>query len=164
VNVRNRSHTITAAVAIPPGGAEGVLAAQGSRLGGWSLYVQHGRLRYVHNLVGAEEHSLVSTAELTPGRHLLAFRFVRTAEHRGHATLQIDGLVVGEVEIPRFTPTRFSLTGAGLTCGRGTALAVSDDYDGPFPFTGVLEQVVIEVDGPPYRDPVGEAAVAIATQ
>ena len=164
VNVRNRSHTIIATVTVPSGGAEGVLAAQGSLLGGWSFYVQHGRLRYVHNFVGLEEHRVVSTVELTPGAHSLTFRFARTGEHRGDATLLIDGAVVAEAEIPRFTPTRFSLTGAGLTCGRGGALAVTDDYSGRFPFTGVLEHVVIEVDGPPYCDAAGEAVVAIRTQ
>jgi arylsulfatase len=56
VNVRNRSHTITAEVEIPAGGADGVLIAQGSLLGGWSLYVKDARLRYVHNYVGMEEH------------------------------------------------------------------------------------------------------------
>src|SRR6185369_6926123 len=44
VNVRNRSHTVTATVIIPPDGAQGVLVAQGSRLGGWALYVRDGRL------------------------------------------------------------------------------------------------------------------------
>ena len=164
VNVRNRSHTITASVIIPPGGAEGVLAAQGSLLGGWSFYVQHGRLRYVHNFVGLEQHRVASTVELTHGAHALVCRFARTGEHCGTITLLVDDVVVVAGEIPRFTPTRFSLTGAGLTCGRGTALAVTEDYAGPFPFTGGLEHVVIEVDGAPYCDPAGEAALAIRTQ
>jgi arylsulfatase len=38
VNVKNRSHTITAEVVIPDGGAEGVLLADGGRFGGYSLY------------------------------------------------------------------------------------------------------------------------------
>jgi arylsulfatase A-like enzyme len=164
VNVRNRSHTITATVIIPSDGAEGVLAAQGSLLGGWSFYVQEGCLRYVHNFVGLEEHRVASAVELTAGAHTLALRFARTGEHRGEVTLLVDATVVGTGEIPHFTPTRFSLTGAGLTCGRGTTLAVTDQYAGPFPFTGVLERVVIEVEGQPFHDAAGEAAVAIRTQ
>jgi arylsulfatase len=164
VNVRNRSHTVTATVMVPDGGAQGVLASQGSRLGGWSFYVQHGGLRYVHNFVGLEQHSVYSASELAPGAHVLAFRFTRTGQHRGAVTLLVDGVSVATGEIPRFTPTRFSLTGAGVTCGRGNEPAVSDDYAGPFPFTGVLEHVVIEVDGAPFCDPAGEAAVAIRTQ
>ena len=164
VNVRNRSHTITAAVTIPASGAEGVLAAQGSRLGGWSLYVQHGRLHYVHNFVGIKEQRIVSADELRPGPHELAMRFVRSSDHRGRAALLVDGVEVGATEIKRFTPTRFSLTGAGLTCGRGNPLAVTDDYAGQFPFTGELQHVVIEVDGALFRDPEAEAEVAIRTQ
>jgi arylsulfatase len=164
VNVRNRSHTITADVTIPPGGADGVLLAQGSLLGGWSFFVHRRRLRYVHNFVGLEEHHVVSTDELTPGPHTLVFRFTRTGEHRGHATLLVDGMIVGGGEIPRFTPTRFSLTGAGLTCGRGTALAVTDVYSGCFPFGGGLQRVVVEVEGAAFWDPAGEAIVAIRSQ
>jgi arylsulfatase len=164
VNVRNRSHTISAAVTIPPGGAEGVLVAQGSLLGGWSLYVQHGRLHYVHNFVGLEQHRVASALELPPGAHTLAVQFARTGEHCGDATLLVDGVAVGAAAIARFTPTRFSVTGAGLTCGRGDALAVTDDYAGAFPFTGGLERVVIEVEGPPFRDAAGEAAAAIRSQ
>src|SRR5262249_28121735 len=49
VNVRNRSHVVRAEVDVPAGGAEGVVVAQGSLLGGWALYVKDGRLRYAHN-------------------------------------------------------------------------------------------------------------------
>jgi arylsulfatase len=46
--VLNRPHSITATVDIPDG-AEGVLLSQGSAAGGYSLFVQDGRLHYVHN-------------------------------------------------------------------------------------------------------------------
>jgi arylsulfatase A-like enzyme len=164
VSVRNRSHRIEAAVEIPAGGAEGVLIAQGSLLGGWSFYVKDGRLCWVHNLSGLEEHRVTATTRLAPGPHTLGFRFTRTGDHRGTGTLLVDGVAVGEGEIPRFTPTRFSLTGAGLTCGRGDGLPVTDDYAAPFVFTGRLDRVVIEVDGPEYRDPEGEARAAVTTQ
>jgi arylsulfatase len=165
VNVRNRSHRIVAEAEIPPGGAAGVLVAQGSLLGGWALYVKDGRLHYAHNFVGMEEHRVTSDAVLAPGARALAFRFTRTGEHEGTGELLVDGAVAGRVDIPRFTPTRFSLTGAGLACGRSpSGLAVTDDYRAPFPFTGTLRRVVVEVDGPPYRDAEGEARVAVTTQ
>ncbi len=40
INVKNRSHTITAEVEIPRGGGEGVILAQGGRFAGWSLYMR----------------------------------------------------------------------------------------------------------------------------
>jgi hypothetical protein len=164
VNVRNRTHRVTAEVDIPPGGAEGVLVSQGSLLGGWSLYLKDGRLHWVHSFSRLEEHRVTSRAPVAPGARTLGFTFTRTGEHRGTGRLLVDGAVVGEGEIPRFTPTRFSLTGAGLLCGRSAGLPVTDDYRAPFRFTGHLHRVVIEVDGPEFRDPEEEARVAIARQ
>jgi arylsulfatase len=163
VNVRNRSHLITAEVEMTASD-EGVLLAMGSLLGGFALYVRARRLRYVHNFVGMEEHRLCADGDLAPGRHTLAFRFTRTGEHEGRGSLLVDGTVVAEGDIPRFTPTRFSLTGAGLTCGYGLEPAVSDDYRAPFPFSGRLDRVVVEVEGAAWRDPEDEARVAIVTQ
>jgi len=62
-------------VEIPDGGAEGILLAQGSGLGGYVLFVRDRRLHYVHNFCGLEEHRVTSTAEVPPGEHALAFRF-----------------------------------------------------------------------------------------
>jgi arylsulfatase A-like enzyme len=163
-NVRNRSHAIAADVELPAGGAEGVLLAMGSLLGGFALYVREGRLRYAHSFVGLEEHRIWSDAVLPAGRHTLAFRFAKTGEHRGTGTLWVDDRQVAEAEIPHFTPTRFSITGAGLTCGHGLEPPVTDDVPGAFPFTGRLLRVVVEVEGLPYRDPEGEAQIAIVTQ
>ena len=38
------------------GQSDGVLLALGSALGGWSLHVLDGQIRYVHNLYGKERH------------------------------------------------------------------------------------------------------------
>lgn len=164
VNVKNRSHTISAEVELAAGGAEGVLAAQGSVLGGWSFHLVDGRLRYEHNLATLERQRLEAKLSLGAGAHVLAFRFTRTGEHRGRGALLVDGAVVAEAEIPRFTPGRFSLTGAGLTCGYATGFPPSDDYRAPFRFTGTLRRVVIEVEGPELVDPEAEAEAAIASQ
>ncbi len=164
VNVRNRSHVVTASVEVGDGGAEGVLLSQGSLLGGWSLFVKNGRFEYVHQRCGAEEMRVTGPVALTAGSHELTFRFSRTGEHAGTGELLIDGQVVGAGEIPRFTPSRFSLTGAGLVCGADPGLPVCDDYRAPFVWTGVLHRVVVEVDGSPYVDPEAEAEAAVITQ
>ena len=88
-----------------------MILAQGSGLGGWSLYVTEGRLAYVHNFVALEEHHVESPEPLTPGRHQVEFHFERTGEHRGVGHLLVDGTETARVDIPRFTLTRFSLTG-----------------------------------------------------
>src|SRR5204862_4897832 len=43
INTKNRSHTITAEVMVPKGGANGVIISQAGRFGGWSLYVKDGK-------------------------------------------------------------------------------------------------------------------------
>ncbi len=164
VNVKNRSHRIEAHVVVDGAEAEGVLLAQGSRLGGWCLYVHDGRLHYVHNRSAVETHHLQGAATLEPGPHVFVFDFTKTGEHRGHARLLADGQLVAEGGIDRFTPGRFSLTGAGVTCGYGNGLPVADDIDSPFPFHGIIDQVTVEVDGEAFVDPGEEAEAVIAMQ
>jgi arylsulfatase len=163
-NIRNRSHTITAEVEMPAAGAEGILLAQGSLLGGYAFFVKDGRLHYVHNYCGLEQHRASSTVDVPAGAHTLGFRFAKTGEHQGAGTLLIDGQPAGDVDIPRFTRTRFSLTGEGLCCGYDRGLQVCDDYRPPFAFTGRLRRVVIDVEGPAFVDPAAEVDYAIKTQ
>jgi hypothetical protein len=37
---------VTAEIAVPAGGAEGVIIAQGGNIGGWALYAKGGKLRH----------------------------------------------------------------------------------------------------------------------
>jgi arylsulfatase len=46
INIRNKSHSITAQLIVPEGKpCEGVVLSQGGFAGGWILYVREGRLR-----------------------------------------------------------------------------------------------------------------------
>jgi arylsulfatase len=161
--VKGRSHTITAEVEIPDDGAEGALLAQGSILGGFTFFVQDDRLQYVHNYVGREEHHLVADRSLSPGAHTLAFVFDSDGLFRGgRARLEVDGDIVATADIPRFTPIRFSVTDAGLTCGEDTGSAVSPRYRPPFPFTGTLDRVLVDVAERDKIDPDAAVEVALA--
>jgi arylsulfatase A-like enzyme len=164
VNVRNRSHRISAHVVVGSDPVEGVLLALGSRLGGWTFFIKEERLYYVHNYVGLEETAISADCSLTQGPHTLGFAFSKTGEHRGVGALLVDGAEIARGEIAHFTPVRFSLHGAGLSCGRDIGLPVSVAYDHDFPFSGRLEQVVVEVDGLAVTDAEEEAAGAIAQQ
>ncbi len=164
VNVKDRPHTITADIEVPPGGAEGVVLALGSFLGGWALYLVDGRLHYAHNLAGHTIDVVTSDTVLAPGPHTVAMRYGSDPDRPKVAELVADGAVVGEGEITRFSPNRYSLTGAGLTCGYARAPAVCDDFVAPFRFTGTLGPVVVEVAGAPLVDAEAEAEDAIASQ
>ncbi len=164
VKVLNRSHTITAEVAIPTGGAEGVLLAQGGRFAGYSLYVQDRRLHYVHNYLGLQEHRISSAEELPTGRLTLRFVFTKSGEHQGNGALFVDDRQVGEGEILRTVPHLFDHTAEGLCCGYDSGLPVTDEYRSPFRFTGTIARVVVDVSGTPYVDPEAEARAAIVAE
>ena len=143
VNLKNRSHSITAEVEIPADGAEGVLLAHGSWFAGYSLYVKNRRLIYVHNYLGLEEYRVSATEDLPAGKAVLQFRFTRTGEHQGRGTLLVNGRPVGEGEIPRTIPAVIETSGEGLCCGYDSGVPVTTDYVSPFRFTGRIAQVVV---------------------
>ncbi len=165
VNVKNRPHTITAFVEMPDGaGASGVLAVQGSVLGGWSFHLlADGRLCYVHNLSGWRSYRVEADVRgrLTPGAHELAFRY---DPDEGMGELLVDGVPVATGKV-RFTWSRFSITGAGLTVGWAQDFSpASEDYRGEFRFSGALDRVEIDVAGVPDEDPEALAQDAIRSQ
>jgi len=166
VNVRNRDHRIVADIDVPTVGdrVEGVLLAQGSILGGWSFHLLRGRLIYVHNNTGLHAARIEAPAFLGPGPHQLAFQYVRTSDHAGEGALFVDGVKWGHGTVPHFTMNRFSITGNGLTCGRSEGEPPCKDYRSPFPFSGTLHRVTVEVDGEPWLDPETEADDALRRQ
>lgn len=46
INVKNRSHAVTAQIMVPEADVEGIILSQGGMAGGWSLYTRDGHLRY----------------------------------------------------------------------------------------------------------------------
>ena len=164
VALRNRPHTLEARLVVPPGGADGVIAAMGTALGGWSWHVLDGHLRYVNNFVGAERHVITSSRPVPHGAHLVRFEFLTEGNFKGEGRLLIDGELVGAAPIPRVPLARYNLTGGGLTCGWEQGPAVGTDYAAPFVYTGGLEKVVITVDGTEHRDPQAEFDALMAEQ
>jgi arylsulfatase len=165
VDVRNRSHAVTVDFETPAGVVpHGTLLALGSALGGWSLHVLDGRLRYLHNLHGQHLYEVVGATALTPGRHLVEFRFDKDAGAGGTAELLVDGAGVGAAEVPRFTPVAFNEVGAGLTCGYEWGPSVGVDYEAPFRFNGTIVRAEVRATGPVVHDPVADVAAILASQ
>jgi arylsulfatase len=71
---------------------------------------------------------------------------------------------VGDGLIDRITPVRHSITGGGVTCGWEQGPAVAPGYTAPFPFTGTLRKVVVDVTGAPYRDLAAEFEAIMSEQ
>src|SRR5690606_5903155 len=74
VNVKNKSHSVTAEIVAPKPGAEGVIIAPGSNIGGWSLYANKGKLKYCYNLGGVERF-YVEGATIPEGPHQVRMEF-----------------------------------------------------------------------------------------
>ena len=164
-DVRNRSHQMSVTVEVPDGVVpSGVLLALGCALGGWSLHILDGRLRYVHNLQGQRLYEVIADTVLGSGRHHLEFRFDKDQGAGGRAALVVDGHPAGEAELRRFTPVAFNEVGIGLTCGYEWGPSVGGDYKAPFAFNGTIVRAEITATGPVVRDPVAEVAAILATQ
>ncbi len=156
--VLNRPHSITAKVEIVDG-AEGVIVAQGSSSGGYSLYLKDHKLHYAYNYLGVQEFHVATSSPLAPGAHELRFEFEPTGAPDiahgkgtpGKAQLYVDGDLAGEGELPVTIPLSIGIT-EGLTCGRDDGSAVTSDYVAPFEFTGKLEDVTYDVSGELIRD------------
>ena len=103
------------------------------------------------------------------GRHAVEFDFEKDAadDHGGSggaATLRVDGSVVAEGRIDRFTPSGFNGVGVGLTCGYEWGPAVGEGYTAPFPFNGTILRAEVATTGPVVRDPLAELAAIMSEQ
>ncbi len=130
VNIKNKSHSITAEVVVPKTGAEGVIIAQGGAFGGWSLYVKDGRLKYCYNLLGMKLFYAVSDQRIAEGKHQVRMEFQYDGgglAKGGNVSLYVDGRKVGEGRVDATMPMVFS---ADETCdvGKGTGSPVSPEY------------------------------------
>ena len=100
INIKNRSHSITAEVEIPEGGANGVILAQGGRFGGWSLYFKDGKPTYTYNFLGLERiHSRRPPNALPPGKATIRMDFAYDGGgvgKGGTATILVNGKKVAE--------------------------------------------------------------------
>jgi arylsulfatase len=160
------SHEILAEVEFTSD-TQGVIVAQGSRFGGFSLFVKEGKLKYVYNFLGIPPEQKVEADAPTSGKHIIGIEFTKTGvgenhEPLGTVKLHIDEETVGEAEI-RTVASRYSLCGEGLCVGYDGGDAVSGEYKPKFEFTGgTIVKVVIDVGDDVYFDLEQHLAAAIA--
>jgi arylsulfatase len=167
----NRTHSITADVKIPKGGAEGALVSFGGTDGGFALYVKDGKLQYVHNYVAREYLHVASADPVPDGRHQLRYEFEVTGKPDiakgkgtpGRGQLYVDGKLVGQADFPVTTPLSLGLTG-GITVGADPGAPAAPFYDPPFEFTGTLYSVTFDVGGDVIKDEEAEMRQIMARQ
>ena len=130
VNIKNKSHSVTAEIVVPTTGAEGVIVAQGGNIGGWSLYAKGGKLKYCYNLLGIQQFYAESNSPLPPGEHQVRMEFAYAGGGLGKGgttTLYVDGKKVGEGKVAATAAMIFSADD-GCDVGLDTGAPVSPDY------------------------------------
>ena len=130
INIKNKSHSVTAEIEVPKAGAEGVIIAQGANIGGWSLYAKGGKLKYCYNLGGIQHFYVEANSPLAAGDHQVRMEFAYAGGglgKGGKVTLYTDGKKVGEGDIPLTLAMIFS-TDDGCDVGVDSGSAVSPDY------------------------------------
>jgi hypothetical protein len=159
--VYNHSYSISADLHIPEGGAEGVIVADAGHLGGFSLFVQDGKLKHTYAFLGVFEYKQESGGDLPTGD--VNVRMVFAADEAkpatpGQVTLFVNGEPVGGGRMDHTVPFGFSGY-AGLDVGRDNGLVVDRRYadKAPFAFTGTVKKVVFDVA--PHLDEDDEHAL-----
>ena len=148
INVKNKSHAVTAQIVVPEGGGSGALIAQGGQYGGWSLYMHEGRLAYCYNMFGLEQFKTYADGEVAPGEHQVRVEFSYDGGglgKGGDVALFVDGEQAGTGRVEATVPMIFSADET-TDLGEDTGTSVSDDYTpGTSSFNGKVKWVQIDI-------------------
>jgi arylsulfatase len=147
--IYNHSYTISADLVVPPGGAEGVIVAEADHLGGFSLFVQDGKLKHTYSMLGVLEYTQAAETPLPEGEVSVEMVFAADAPKPatgGEVTLLVNGEPVATGRMEHTVPGRFSGY-SGMDIGRDNGLVVDLSYadKAPFAFTGEIKQVVFDI-------------------
>jgi len=148
LNMKNKSHTITAEIVVPDGGASGVLVAQGGAFAGWSLYLLEGRPTYCYNLLGVNRVKVAGDTVVPTGTHQVRIEFAYDGgglAKGGDLTLFVDGEPAASGRLEASIPMLYSADET-LDVGSDTGSSVSDDYSPERSrFTGTVNWVQLDI-------------------
>jgi len=154
----NRAFAIEARIHASSAQSTGVLAAVGSRFGGWSFYLKDGHPAVVENLVGMPEDEFRLVApEPAPGDRPTTIRFAFSYDgggvgKGGAVSIAIDGREVANARLPQSIVVAGGLTET-FDIGLDRGVTVTDDYAGNGAFAGSIEKLTVDLG------PVGRAGL-----
>jgi arylsulfatase len=148
LTLKNKSHSVTAEIDAPKGGAKGVIVTQGGSVGGWTLYVKDGKLKYCYNFFGIEHYFAEADKPIPAGKHQVRMEFKYDGDglgKGGDVTLYCDGKAVGKGRVEKTQPMAYSADEA-CDVGADTGSPASPDY-GPSgnAFNGQIAWVQIDI-------------------
>ena len=149
ISTKNVSHSITAEVEIPKGGAKGVILAQAGRFGGWSLYLKDGKPSYTYNFLGLQRFTVAAKQPVAAGKVTIRFEFAYDGGglgKGGKGTLFVNGNKVAEGRIDRTQAMIFSAD-EGADVGEDGETPVVETYGitAPYKFTGKIARVTVDI-------------------
>lgn len=120
---------------------DGVLFATGTQNSGISVFVQDGRLVVDYNAFGA--HTVIeSESEVPLGDAMLTARFRRGDGRAGTIDVAIDGVEAGRADVPLYMRM---ISSVGASVGYDHGSPVSPRYAAPFPFSGTVHTIEIQL-------------------
>ncbi len=154
--IYNHSYSISADLVIPKGGAEGVIVAEADHLGGFSLFVDEGKLTHTYSMMGVFVFRQQAEESLPEGEITVRMEFAADEAKPatgGEVTLFIDDRPVGKGRMDHTVPIRFSGY-SGMDIGRDNGGVVDQGYEDrkPFAFTGTIKKVVFDVNPHPSTE------------
>jgi len=146
-NVKNRTHSITAEVVVPSGGADGVLVAAGGVVGGYTLFVKDGKPTYEYNWFTEARYRITGSQPLPAGPCTIRVLFEYDGGgigKGGSVVMSVNDKEVAKGRVEHTVPARYSADET-FDVGRDTGSPVSSEYESPFPYRGVLKKVEISL-------------------
>jgi len=137
--IYNHSYTISAELELPDGGAEGVIVAEADHLGGFSLFVEDGKLKHTYSMMGVFVHTQEAEKPLPSGDVNVQLVFAADEAKPatgGEVTLLVDDEPVAVGRTDHTVPLRFSGY-SGWTSAVTTAS----------PSTAATQQIAVRIHG-----------------
>jgi arylsulfatase len=147
VNIKNKSHSVTAEIEVPESGAEGVIVAQGGSIGGWALYAHEGGLKYCYNLLGVKSFHVNGGDSISAGQHQVRMEFAYDGgglAKGGTVSLYVDGEKASEGRVDATAAMIFSADDT-LDVGEEGGALVTEDYGRDNAFSGSVNWVQIDL-------------------
>ena len=130
VNIKNKSHAVTAEIEVPASGAEGVIIAQGATSAAGASTPRAASSSTATTWAACSTSTSRPTSPIPAGEHQVRMEFAYAGGglgKGGKVTLYTDGKKVGEGAIPMTLAMVFSADD-GCDVGEDSGAPVSEDY------------------------------------
>lgn len=146
-DLKNKSFSISATIQVEDNNS-GMIFTQGGNTAGWAFYMLDGNVYFSHNYIDLDRYIIKSDSKVPAGAHELKVDFTYNGGKEmgkdGNVNIYLDGKKIGNGKIDKTTPFRYSMDETqDISIDRGTP--VDNNYQPPFKFKGIVEEVVVKL-------------------